>query len=164
MPPWQERQKATQKFSKTYKRQYYDKLLLRSFWNQPSKSLVKEGDFLLIDRQDQFSKLHSWPVGKVLSLEKGNDDVVRRVTVRLNNGDYDVTTLPDGTKQVKVLRAPREIVADLHYCRFLEARSSLANPNRQQIATNPDEVVTNTSFVTESRNINVNSEKVLFIL
>ena len=161
---WQERQKATQKFSKTYKRQYYDKLLLRSFWNQPSKSLVKEGDFLLIDRQDQFSKLHSWPVGKVLSLEKGNDDVVRRVTVRLNNGDYDVTTLPDGTKQVKVLRAPREIVADLHYCRFLEARSSLANPNRQQIATNPDEVVTNTSFVTESRNISVNSDKVLFIL
>lgn len=161
---WQQRQKATHQFAKIYKREYMDRLLSRAYWRNPNECRVQEGDFLLIDRQNMHTKMHYWPIGRVLSLERGHDNVVRRVKCRLNDGQYDIIKNPDGTQKVQVVRAPREILVDLHYCRFLEAKSAYANPNRQpQVPTSHDQVTTNLAFTSQVTH-SVNQDRVLFVL
>lgn len=92
---WQHLQKMKQDIFRRRKKEYLSSLQVRNKWNREASN-IKIGDLVLINEPST----SNWPLGRVIEVHPGSDDLVRVVTIKLQNSTVkraitQIAKLPD---------------------------------------------------------------------
>ena len=82
---WNLCQALTRHFWKRWSTEYFTSLRKFTKWHSPSRN-AKAGDVVLL-KEDGMTPT-KWPLGRIVEIHPGRDDVVRVVTVRTTSGTY----------------------------------------------------------------------------
>lgn len=82
---WQHIQKLKRDFWSRWKTEYLNELTTRSKWHKDVKS-IRLGSIVLL-REDHTPPL-SWPMGRVIAVQPGEDGVIRTVVVKTANSSF----------------------------------------------------------------------------
>lgn len=82
---WQKIQQLSQQFWKRWQDEYLNQLQVRSKWFQ-KQSQPQKDEFVLISNEN--TPPSQWPVGRIVEVHPGDDDLTRVVTVRTSEGEY----------------------------------------------------------------------------
>lgn len=74
----------SQHFWKRWQKEYLSELQTRIKWKQRSESLIKVGTLVLV-KSDNAPPMH-WRLGRVIALCPGQDNVIRVVKIKINDG------------------------------------------------------------------------------
>ena len=83
---WKHIQSVVATFWKRWSREYLSTLQTRKKWRQERENL-KEGDLVLVTSEN-YPPLQ-WPLGRVVRIYTGNDDVCRAATIRTAKGTFN---------------------------------------------------------------------------
>ena len=83
---WKHIQSVVATFWKRWSREYLSTLQTRKKWRQERENL-KEGDLVLVTSEN-YPHLQ-WPLGRVVRIYTGNDDVCRAATIRTAKGTFN---------------------------------------------------------------------------
>lgn len=87
---WQHIQQIRQHFWSRWHREYLNELTVRQKWHRHQDIDIKEG-MLVIIKEDNVPPLY-WPLGRIVSVQPGEDGTVRVVTVKTAHGTYKRAT------------------------------------------------------------------------
>ena len=82
---WEHVEQMRQHFWRRWQAEYLHQLQQRSKWSTNTEAL-KIGQIVLI--KDENTPPLSWPMGRIIELHPGKDNIVRVVTVQTYNGQY----------------------------------------------------------------------------
>ncbi|XP_036145632.1 uncharacterized protein LOC118646569 [Monomorium pharaonis] len=83
---WKHIQKIKQNFWRRWSKEYLNELQQRTKWLNSHASCIKPGILVLI-KDDNTAPLQ-WSMGRIVAVHPGDDNIVRVVTVKTQNGTY----------------------------------------------------------------------------
>ncbi|XP_076658716.1 uncharacterized protein LOC143362429 [Halictus rubicundus] len=83
---WQHTQQMKQHFWARWHKEYLNEINIRTKWKQGGSNNLRVNDLVLI--RDEGLPSMRWPIGRVLEVHPGGDNVVRVVTVKSASGIY----------------------------------------------------------------------------
>ena len=82
---WDLLQKLKRDFYKAWTKTYLSSLQPRKKWQNPTPS-IKKGDIVLLKEDGHLPG--SWPIGRVMEVHPGKDEMTRVVTIRVKNSEF----------------------------------------------------------------------------
>ncbi|XP_025833693.1 uncharacterized protein LOC112905445 [Agrilus planipennis] len=83
---WQRIQQVKQHFWSRWYKEYLNELRIRSKWHKGTSEEIKIGTIVLIKEENLPPR--QWSLGRIIELHPGDDNIVRVVTVRTQDGVY----------------------------------------------------------------------------
>ncbi|XP_037807268.1 uncharacterized protein LOC119600793 [Lucilia sericata] len=135
---WKLLQKLKNHFWKKWKIDYLSSLQQRSKWKKSYDNLEK-GQVVIIKNEETYPA--RWPLGKVIDIHPGKDDIVRVVTLKTKNG---------------ILKRPIHKLCPLEHRKICEESLQETSPETTALTMNVREIKPNTAIYLDTINqINV---------